>query len=410
MKYANSLKYIENFRPSGTQNTVSVRRISELCSSLGNINRGVRFIHVPGGASGHGCAVLMENVFKCAGYKTGRIVSPCGRDSRTSVFINGVIAQIEDYNKCVAEIKNKVGKHYDTEYLKEEIIFVLSLLLCRLSGCEFIILEGTEKFDRVCAPYELVIIPAIYDSENAMDKVVRLCDSIRAGAREVVSGNQKSDVYNYISNVCAPSGQRLFIPVKAQFCITEQSSRRLVFNYNGREGFTLKTPSLIMRDCAMTVIEAIMAIRREGIRIPVSAIIEGMAEAGSANSFEIISYTPTIIVDNSSNADETKLLYKTYCEVFGDDREFSICIFAESEEEISLLLGDIPLNKIKSILVCGHNYDMCSYKNVPLLVCRTHKDAARIISNVEDQDSTWVCFGGDFAQRIKEEIAKLINF
>ncbi len=406
MKYANSLKYIEGFRGASSGEGVSAKRIAELCGSLGQINRGVRFIHTPEGVAGHGCALLLEGIIKAAGYRIGRILSHSELDSRLSVFIDGEIPSIEDYNKCVAEVKSKVSKNYESEYLKEEIIFVLSLLLCRLNGCEFIILEGTDRLDRVCAPFELTVIPTVYDTEKGIEKVARLCDAVRCGTREVVSGNQRSEIYNYISNVCAPSGQRLFIPVKAQFEVVEQSSRRVVFNYNGRDGFCLKTPSLIMRDCAMTVIEAVMAIRREGIRIPVSAMLEGVESAGGCGSFEVISYTPTVITDNSAQPDEVCLMYKTFCEIFGEDKKFSVCIPAESCEEIERLLSSIPDEKIDRILVCGHNYDLKEYHSKDVSVCRTHKDAAKILSANKDFDSTWICFGGDFSQKVKSEMIK----
>lgn len=401
MKYVNSLKYIDGFRLASEGDGVSVKRIAELCSSLGQINRGVRFIHVPGGVAGHGCALLLEGIIRVAGYRIGRICPSPELDSRASAFIGGEIPSIEDYNKCVAEIKSKVNKNYESEYCREEIIFVLSLLLCRLSGCEFIILEGTDKFDRVCAPFELAVIPTVYDTERATEKISRLCDAVRCGTREVVSGNQRSDIYNYISNVCAPSGQRLFIPAKAQFELVEQSSRKIIFNYNGRDGFCLKTPSLIMRDCAMTSIEAIMAIRREGIRIPVSAMLAGVEVAGSCGSFEVISYTPTIITDNSAESDEVCLMYKTFCEIFGEDKKFSVCIPAESDEDMDKLLSSIPDEKINKILVCGHNYDLNQYHSKSVSVCRTHKDAAKIISADKDFDSIWICFGGELSQNIK---------
>lgn len=408
MKYVNSLKYIDKFKRASAGEAISAKRISELCISLGQINRGVRFIHVPAGAAGHGCGILLESVIKEAGYKVGRIVSPERSDSRSCVFVGGEIPSIEDYNKCVAEIKSKVERNYETEFFYEEIIFVLSLLLCRLFGCEFVILEGTDRFDRVCAPFELTVIPTVYDAKNAMEKIARLCDAIRCGTREVVSGNQRSDVYNYISNVCAPSGQRLFIPVKAQFALIEQSSRRIVFNYNGRDGFVLKTPSLIMRDCVLTVIEAIMAIRREGIRIPISAMIAGIESAGCADCFEMVSYTPTVIADNAASPDEVSLMYKTYCEIFGE-RKFSVCLPAESEHEMQALLSQIPTDKLERIIVCGHNYDMSSYQDRSVTVCRTHKDAARIIFSDRDPDSSWICFGGDASQRVKSEIIKFAS-
>ncbi len=408
MKYVNSLKYIENFPQSNDESMFSQRRIAELCKSLGGINVGVRFINIPSGVAGHGCAVMLENIIKDAGYTVGRIVSPQKREVRDCVLVGGEIPSIADFNGCVAEIKDKVSKNYQTLYLREEIVFVLSLLLCRLNGCDFIILEGTEKFDRVCAPYELAIIPTIYASENAVERIVPLCDVIRRGTREVVSGNQKSDVYNYISSVCAPSGLRLFIPVKSQFEITDTGLRLLSFNYNGREGFRLKSPSYILRDCAMTVIEAVMAMRREGIRIPISAVISGLENAGCADSFEIISYMPTIIVDNADDEDEITFLYKTFCDIIGESKKISLCIPYVGENKTKKILSVIPSGQIVQTIVCTNGEQSEVFDN-GIKFCRTRKDAAKIIADDENPDSVWLCFGGNFGQEIKEEIIKEAN-
>ena len=409
MKYANSLKYIESFKSAG-ESGVSRKRIAELCTALGKINVGARFIHTPGSVAGHGCGVLFEHCVKCAGYKIGRVIDPRGLDSRSCVFINCEIPSIEDYNKCVAELKSKVGKASESEYLKEEIAFVLSLLLCFYSGCEFIILEGTDKYDRVCAPYELTVIPTLYGGEAGLEQIKPLCDAIRCGTREVVSGNQKSDVYNYISNVCAPAGQRLFIPVKSQFELTEVGARRVCFNYNGRDGFVLKTPSLIMRDCAMTVIEAIFAVRREGIRLPVSAMISGISEAGSCGSFELVSYSPTVISDNAVQTDEVAQTYKTLCEIFGEDKSFSVCIPADMQSDIDRLLSALPTDRLEDIYVYTHNFELSYYKDKPLTLCRTHKDMAKHILSRKEQDCITLILGGAFSGRVRDEIKKLVDF
>ena len=61
------------------------------------------------------------------------------------------------------------------------------------------------------------------------------------------------------------SGTRLYIPVKAGLEITEASARKLCFNYGGREGYSLRSPSHILRDVAITVIESALALRRGGV-------------------------------------------------------------------------------------------------------------------------------------------------
>ena len=111
MNYSNSLKYVNSFDKAESLSSLSLMRVRELCLELGRINVGSRFIVVPSGSAGHATAVMLESVIKSAGYRVGRITSDSDFDARTSVFLDGEIAAIADFNKCVAEIKNAVNKH-----------------------------------------------------------------------------------------------------------------------------------------------------------------------------------------------------------------------------------------------------------------------------------------------------------
>ena len=233
MKYANSLKYMNGFMPAASPTEISVKRVSELCARLGKINVGTPCICLPVGSAGHACAVMLESVISSSGHTVGRITSVHGYDSRQSIMINGEVAPIEDYNKAVAEIKSAINKDPDGGYTKEETTFVLGLLLCKLLCCEYILLEGLScedyTLDSVCAPYDLIVMPTVYELDGATERVKTLCDAIKRGTREVISGNQKSEVYNRISTACVLNGIRLYIPVKAQFEVKEVTSRRIDF-------------------------------------------------------------------------------------------------------------------------------------------------------------------------------------
>ena len=100
MKYVNSLKYMNSFERAESYSDLSIKRIRELCVSLGRINIGTSSIVIPRGASGHAAAVMLESVIKNAGYKVGRISSVGGYDSRAVVSLDGEIPEIEVYNRA----------------------------------------------------------------------------------------------------------------------------------------------------------------------------------------------------------------------------------------------------------------------------------------------------------------------
>ena len=200
---------------------------------LGRVNIGTKYVFVPSGTAGHASAIMLESVIKSAGYTVGRISSESDFDSRASVYVNGELPSIEDYNKSVAELKSVVIKNHETVYFKEEEVFALSLLITKLVGCEYVILEGlsdeTVSLDSVCAPYDLIVIPALYCVEREGVDTQIICDAIRRGSREVVSGNQRASVYGHIMDVCASGGIRLDFTAKGSF------EAELIFTTYSRE-------------------------------------------------------------------------------------------------------------------------------------------------------------------------------
>ena len=414
MKYVNSLKYMNSFNAAKKRSEISHKRARELCELLGRIHIGTRYVCVPDGSAGHAIAVMLESVIKHAGYRVGRISSESDFDSRGTVFIDGEIPSIDDYNRSVAELKSAVQKTPDVTYYKEETVFALSLLLCKLEGCEYVILEGLSNdsygLDAICAPYDLIIMPTIYEGGVEDSRIKTICDNIRKGTREVVSGNQRSEIYNIISNACALSGVRLYIPVKAQFEINGISSRRLEFSYGGRDGYVLKNPSQMQRDCAMTVIESALAIRRDGIKMPWGSIAQGIERATDTGCFDIISLSPAIITDTARTKEEIELLLKSFSEVLDDSVEFVVCLKTDRNKTLAEQLSAFGGKRLRKVLVVCDGEPVSS-ADVPVTVCKSAADAARLIYDEPKENCSVLCIGDiSFNKEFKAEFIRLMGY
>ena len=409
MKYSNSLKYMNGFQPSESSADISQKRAALLCASLGKINVGLRSIYLPHSGSGHALAVMLEAVMLSAGHRVGRITSAFDFDSRASVYICGEIPSIEDYNGAVEELKSAVKRNPDVPFTREETTFALGLLLCRMTGCEYVILEGLSgadySLDALCAPYELIIMPTVYGNSASCD-IKCLCEAIRRETREVVSGNQRSEVYNTISNACAMSGARLYIPVKAQFEVKEVSSRNLSFSYVGREGFSIKNPSYMLRDLAITVIESALALRRGGVRLPWSSIIEGLSSVTNTCCFDMLSLSPKLILDTATFSEEAALVVKTADELWGEGSldGATVCAAASS-------LGALDAFKEGSTgEVIVFNRDGNADINDNVKCFDTLQKTAKAVCFDMFTGKNVVCFGDvGFISSLKTELLKLMN-
>ena len=405
---------MNGFASAASPSDISAKRAGEVCSRLGKINMGTPVICMPADGAGHASAVMLESVMVCSGHKVGRITSVFGYDSRASILINGEAAPIEDYTRAVTELKSAVSKDTDVTYLKEEMTFALGLLLCKMLSCEYILLEGLSgedfSLDALCAPYDLIVMPSVYENDGGADKVKTLCDAVRRGTREVVSGNQKSEIYNRISNACVLNGNRLYIPLKAQFEVTEYSSRHLSFSYGGRDGYSLNSPSYILRDCAMTVIECALALRRNGVKMPWSGIAQGLAARIDTGCFDIMSVSPLVVLDTASCPEEIELLNRTGIDIFGEKHisKFSACI----PEEMLPYLKTFGDRKLKRLYVYSKNgdADVSGIMADDIKVLTEMKDMASALDRLAKDFEDTVCFGGvSFICDLKAEVMKILN-
>ena len=385
MKYVNSLKYMNSFEPSGSLSDISLSGAAALCELLGRVNINTKSIFLPSGMAGYTTSVMLESVIKSEGYRVGRITLEFGFDCRKMVYIDGAQANIEDFNRAVAELKAKVNGVPDRKFSREEASFALSLLLCRMNDCKYIILEGMscEDFElaSLCAPYDIVIVPEIRDVNDKALSVV--CRAISRGTRAIVSANQKLPVYNKLSSV---SKTGINLTAKQSLTVKNISSIRLDFSYGNRDGYTIKTPSLIGRECAMLVIDAAQAMRRDGVKVQWANIEAGLASAMNLGACDTFSVSPVMLFDSASDEYGVSLLKSTLDEVFGNSslENLSICAPVAALPILSSFEGVASL-----ILVGEQDSNESNAMAQEALCCKDLKAAAKQLkANIKNGKNT----------------------
>ena len=400
------------FPLSGKSLESSQRRLRSLCRQLGRVELGAKYIAIPEGSAGYATATMLAAVIQNAGHSVGLVTAEYGYDPRLSVIINGALASIEDFNSSVVAVKSAVNKLWEESFCREETVTAMGLLLCKLNACEYVVLHGLSgkdsALDAVCAPFDLIVTPTIYAHERVEERLKSICDLIRRGSREVISGNQKSEIYNTISNACAVSGARLGIPLKAQLKLNEVTVRSATFSYGDRDGFTLKSPSRLLREASMTAIEAALALRRGGVKLPWSSISDGLAEATGAYCFELLSVSPLGIVDSASDRAEAEMLLGTVEDIFGEgalDGGVSVCIPRSAIPSLTAFEG----KRIENALIFSSDGVEAEAKEGEIYFDSLKKCAKEAVKLMKSGKSL-LCFGSvAFATELKGELLRILN-
>ncbi len=407
MKYVNSLKYMNSFEVAESHADISFMRTLELCDALGRVNVGNRAIYLPSGTFGYAAAVMLESVIRNAGYRVGRITSAFGSDSRNIVYIDGDRASIDDYNLAVAEIKAAVLRSQDKIYLKEEVMYAMSLLICKMNSCDYVILQGMSDTEHdlasLCAPYDLVIAPTLGEQDITSES---LCNAIKRGVREVISGTQRKNVYDLISKACFACGARLTFSSRSSFYTEAVSSIERRFHYGERSGYTVKSPSVTVSECAMLVVESALAIRRSGVKLPWASISDGLASASGMGCFEIVSAAPLILLDSSENEDELAMFLSTVEEVFDTGKLCGMAVCLPSKAA-GFFEG---LKKYEPSMLIAVGESTQDTNDDGIVFAKDMKAASRLVLKNMRQGIDTLCFGSvGFEAELSHEIMRSMD-
>lgn len=420
MKYANSLKYADKFKSAKDRSDLSVARLGELCNLLGKVNQGAKHIFFSGGCGSHGCAELTSSILQSAGYRVGHLSNIYGYDVRKSVKINGRMPSIDDCNRATDIIKQVLNKNENRDYRKEEIVVAFALVVFMIEGCDFVLLEEStendgELFD-VCSPYDLLLIPSALTDIPGKDRMERIRKIIKHVRHEVVSGNQRTDIFNSISSMCSNSGIRITMPAKTRFIGLSETPRKITFEYKEKGGYTLRSGSYMLRECVVLAIELSYAIRRIGMKIPADSIIKGIENAGCSGYFEILTACPTLITDMCCEDAELLLLAKNINDtmsVMSSDC-LSLAFEAESCEELLKKLSCFENLKLFKVYVLCREELIKSCTDITCeLNCMYFNDIGTMIREVlkdNTENNTALCFGKPcFVSEFSENALRLIN-
>ena len=301
MTYSNALKLFS----SADTGAGSADRLRALLSCLGNPERQLSVIPVVGDKGKSSVVRMLSAVLTESGVSSAAVTYPCLRTPRDSVAINGGSLSNEAFvlyasrlSEAIRTIRAGGG---DGALTREELLFALALLAGRDRGVKWLILEiPSDAFSplsvvRFSAP--LTVITSCGPSVGP-----HVTGMLLRGLTEAVSAwLPYPSSYRTISGACARAGCRLTVPAFSAVHIIESSLRRTVFTYRGRQ-YTLPLYGEFAVSNALCAIEAVAALRRLGCPVTDSGERAGLCRASLPARGEILSCSPTLLVDAASDA------------------------------------------------------------------------------------------------------------
>ena len=320
MEYEEAIAKLE--APGNFGSERGLGRIRRLLELLGNPQERLKFVHVAGtNGKGTTCA-LLASVLKRAGYRTGLYQSPHVCEFRERIQIDGEMIPRGAFCGVAERVlsaadRMKPGGETATAF---ERFTAAAMVWFSEQNCDVVVLEVGlgGRFDATNAiPDSLVSVITSVSLDHTQilgDTVGKIayekCGIIRRGGEVVCCPGEPDEALAVIRSVTSEMNGNLTdaaaLGVKA--VSADLSGTELAY---GKLRFRLPFVGLHQVKNAAAALAAIDVLRKKGFAISDAAISEGFSKARLPARQEVLSLSPTVLLDGAHNPEGIAALADT---------------------------------------------------------------------------------------------------
>lgn len=326
MTYEQALAYISGISARGSK--PGPERIRALMEGLGNVQNGLKFVHLAGTNGKGSTSCMLSNILRRAGYKTGLFISPFVIRFNERIQIDG--QHIPD--DALAEIVERIRPAADamddgaTEF---ELITAAAFVWFAEQSCDIVVLEtglgGRLDATNIIETNECAVITNIgidhtdYLGSTIEDIAYEKACILKQG-RPVVAYASEQGAMDVLTAYALEHGNSLTV---ADFGAIEAVSADLTgqrFRYKGGAEYDIRLLGAHQLKNAAVVLETVDTLRGLGWEIGDEAVREGLSEAQWPARFELLHTAPIVFVDGAHNMQGVESLRAAVAEYLADRR------------------------------------------------------------------------------------------
>ena len=424
MTYHNAIKYIKNAPNVTPDDSLAKERITKLCEAIGNPQKKIKYVRLAGNNGKSVCACMITSILNKAGICSGALTMPLLSEIRENVRINGEPISIEETAKFTEQVSKAVlsinSSSKDTAIFAptaHEIILCIALLAFVAHDCKLALIESEHNSGDpsrfLPIPISAIICGTIPSDDQ--EEISKIYSYIQRGVNEAISIPQDHKAFKIIETACHKANCRLTISVPKKAIVTSLTLGGSHFTYKNAE-YSLRICGRFQVTNAILAIESCEMLVRNGYKIEKSHIKSGLLSLSLPSKFEIISISPTIIIDStyapiaietvSDSMSELKHLTGT---------KVRLCLpFNELCEEYTeaLTKRGYDIESIVALSVFdGEDISQSEIHSIPLTVCKTPKLAAKkALENLNSDTILLVSGKANVSEKIRYEMLGILSF
>ncbi|WP_080745755.1 bifunctional folylpolyglutamate synthase/dihydrofolate synthase [Clostridium novyi] len=374
MNYKECMNYIDDAaRFSINLGLDRTKRILEL---LGNPHDKIKCIHIAGTNGKGSTTSMISSILIEEGYKVGMYTSPYIEEFEERIQINNTNISKEDLSICVTEVYNAANKIQEEGYshpTQFEIITCAAFLYFYNKNVDYAVIEvglgGRLDSTNVITPILSVISSISYDHIKILGDTIEKIAIEKAGIIKntvpVVLYPQLKEAEEVIKTVC----QERKSPLKM---VDIECAKYIKCNDVKLNGEIIRTQNIIVNvddktydinlsllgkhqilNCA-TVLYAINELKKMGVSIKETSIINGLLKVKWIGRFEILNRNPLVILDGAHNIDGIKSL-KESIDTYADYKNMVLILGILNDKQVEDMIKVITPNAKMVICVTPHS-------------------------------------------------------
>ncbi|MCR5676215.1 MAG: bifunctional folylpolyglutamate synthase/dihydrofolate synthase [Lachnospiraceae bacterium] len=309
-------------------------RIKELLGLLGNPQRNLRFVHIAGTNGKGSAAAMLSAILQCAGYRTGRYISPHLIRINERFAVDGIDVTDTEFSETAAEIRAAAAGMKEKPRIFE-LFTAFAFLWFFKKQCEIVVLEvglggrldATNVIDRpLCALIMNIGLEHTQQLGDTIEKIAFEKAGIIKPACDAVLYAQSSEADAVVRQVCIERGAKLVVTDRSLLSIKKLQDSAdgpvlngQTFSYRGRMDLRLSLSGTYQVKNAAAVLDVIDILTgRQGLRISEEAVRQGLLQVRWPGRFQILSQEPLLIIDGAHNPNGVQALASSMRSAFPD--------------------------------------------------------------------------------------------
>ena len=427
MTFHNAIKYIKNSPNITPKDSSAKKRIDTLLSQLGNPQKKIKYIRLAGNNGKSVCAQMMTYILNESKILSGSLTMPLHSELRENIKIGGQMISMEEtvrYTEAVVKAVSKINdsaEQTDTGARKvfaptaHEIMLCIALLAFEHHKCQIVFIESDQSADDpsrfLPIPLSAIICGAI-PSDNK-EEISKMQSYIQRGLTDVVSVPQDAEAFKIIQSTCHAANCRLTMSMPQKATVISLNLGGTKFTYKGND-YSLRICGRFQVTNAILAIEAASVLLRNGYKIEQNHVVHGLQKTALPSKFEILSVSPTIIIDSTY----APIAIETVCDSMEELKQFTgnrvrLCLTTEElckQYEIALKSRGY---EIESIISLPSPYAEDSEEKIyeGATICKTPKSAAKTaLSNLSPDLTLLISGRTNLSEKIRYEILSILGF